>query len=77
MFENKSRKLTEARVKLKELEKAEEFLKRKNGENQLRLVASDTKYQELLKDADNERNKYASLLQVRNLIFCGYIMLIV
>ncbi|XP_034240059.1 uncharacterized protein LOC117644591 [Thrips palmi] len=63
LLENKSKKLSEARSKLKDAAKAEEISKRKAAEFQLRLVSSDIKCQDLLKELDAERKKNATLLQ--------------
>lgn len=67
VLENKSKKLSEARNKLKDAEKAEETIKRKAAEFQLRLVASDNKCQDLLKNLDVEKEKNVILLQVRDI----------
>lgn len=63
LLESKSKKLLEARSKIKDAAKAEEGFKRKAAEFQIRLVSSDSKYQELFKDIAVEREKNAILLQ--------------
>lgn len=65
VLESKSKKLVEVRNKLEDAGKTEENLKRKVAEFQLRLVSSDTKYQEVLKDIENEQEKFISLTKAK------------
>ncbi|KAK3919107.1 Little elongation complex subunit 1 [Frankliniella fusca] len=66
VLESKSKKLVEVRRKLDEARKNEEILKRKVAEFQLRLVSSDTKYQEVVKDIEIERDRCISLSKAKS-----------
>lgn len=60
-LEIKTRKLTEIRSKLRDVEQSEETLRRKFADYQLRLVSADTKFQDLLKEYEREKITFTTL----------------